>query len=344
MSLVNPAWLLLLFIPATCLLLEFRPSRSGIPLPTAKWLPNSARLQRGLILVNCLRASAWVLLILALAGPARPGEWVKSRQWAADIMVAFDLSGTMAAEDFPPNRLVAAKRILAQFVRRNADQRLGLVVYKARVLTLCPLTTDTDSVAAALESSGPHLISEDGTAIGDAIATCLNRFVDNHAPHKFIVLLTDGENNWGQISPLMAASIARQRGVRIMAVAVGNPSGAPVPIFNAGGEKRYVMNRDGSRFLTRVDEKLLQLLAALTHGVFFKAGDVAALEEAYRQIGNLTRSQGEHSRRRGWVDLSPLLLLGSVVLLAAEGLFRVCYWRVLSAAPRSGADRKALVA
>jgi len=194
-SFLHPLWLAGLVLPAVWFLLAVRPAPGGVPLPTFRFLPAAAKSPRRSIALLALRAIALALGIVALAGPRVQGEWKVDRRWGVDLVLALDLSGSMAAEDLAPNRLVAAKRVLADFVAKTGDQRLGLVVFKARALTICPLTTDTQVVAAALETVDSNTLAEDGTAIGDAVGTSLNRLADSKARTKRIVLLTDGENN-----------------------------------------------------------------------------------------------------------------------------------------------------
>ncbi|MBM3266797.1 MAG: VWA domain-containing protein [Candidatus Sericytochromatia bacterium] len=332
MHFAHPAILFGLALPALWLFLALRPERAGgLPLPTFRYLPGSAdRSRRGRILL-AMRAVALALLICALAGPRRPGEWIVDRRWGVDLMLALDLSGSMAAEDLAPNRYEAAKRVLADFVARVSDQRIGLVVFKARALTVSPLTTDAQVVSASVAGLDPDALAEDGTAIGDAVGTCLNRLAESKARHKIVVLLTDGENNSGQMSPLMAAAIARTRGVRIDTVAVGRSGGAPVPYVDAFGRKRYHQNRDGTVFMTRMDESTLARMAAWTGGNFFRATDTAALEATYARIARLTRSEVEQHRRRGVVDAAFLFLVPALLLLALELALALGPWRVLRA-------------
>lgn len=333
-------WLLLgLAFPAVWLVIALRAGSAGVPLPTFRFLPSGSRAGRRSAALLVMRALAMALVAVALAGPARQGEWTVDRRWGVDLVLALDLSGSMAAEDILPNRLEAAKRVLADFISRTGDQRLGLVVFKARSLTVCPLTTDTQVVAAALESVDPTTLSEDGTAIGDAIGTSLNRLADSKARIRRIVLLTDGENNSGSLSPLMAAAVARARGVRIDTIAAGRPGGAPVPYLDAFGRKRYHQNRDGSVFLTRMDEKTLQKMAQWTGGMYFRATDAAGLAAAYEQIARATRTEVERHRRRGLVDVGSWFLAPALALLFAEILLANGPWRVLRARPRG--DREA---
>lgn len=331
MTFAHPLWLLGLLLPAVWFLIALRAAPTGVPLPTFRFLPAATRSPRRSVALLAMRAMALALVIVALAGPRRHGEWTVDRRWGVDLVLALDLSGSMAAEDLAPNRLEAAKRVLAEFIAHTGDQRLGLVVFKARALTICPLTTDTPVVASALEGVDSNTMTEDGTAIGDAVGTSLNRLAESKARTKRIVLLTDGENNSGSVTPLMAAAVARSRGVRIDTIAAGRPGGAPVPYVDAFGRKRYHQNRDGSVFLTKMDEKTLQRMAQWTGGMYFRASDAAGLAAAYTHIAKATRTEVEQHRQRGLVDVAAWFLIPALALLVAELVLANGRWRVLRA-------------
>ncbi|MBI6546313.1 MAG: VWA domain-containing protein [Cyanobacteria bacterium NC_groundwater_1444_Ag_S-0.65um_54_12] len=332
MTFDQPLWLLLVVLPAGWLVLAFRPRARGLPLPTFELLADLGYRSRSAPLA-ILRATVLLLLILALARPQWVKEDLDKNKLAVDLLLALDISGSMAAEDLLPNRLEAAKRVLIDFVVRMSDQRIGLLVFKAYALTVCPLTGDTQVVATALKSIDTQTINEDGTAIGDAIGTGLNRLAKGGATSQLIVLLTDGENNSGTMSPLVAAQMARMRGVKITTIAVGKSKGAPVPLIDSFGFKRYVRNSDGSLFLTRVDETTLKQIAQLTDGLFFSAGDTVGLAAAYQQIASLTRSSVKNQRQPRSRDFTPGLWLGACCLLFLELLLAIGPCWVLSAQP-----------
>lgn len=330
MTIAHPLLLFLLPLPLVWAWFIVRKTRPGLPLPTLRLLvPNPRRDPRPASLV-WMRGIALVALLAALAGFQRPGAWVTDRQWAVDILLCLDLSGSMMAEDLMPNRMEAAKRVLGDFVAKMHDQRIGLVVFKARTLTIAPLTSDTSVVAAALKGVDTNTLPDDGTAIGDGLGTSLNRLADSKAHSRIIVLLTDGENNSGILDPTTAGAIAKSRGIKIDAIAVGSPAGAPVPYLDELGTKRYVQNRDGTPYLTKMDEGVLRRLAGVTGGLFFRASDVAGLEGAYAQIAKLTKTEVDRHRRREKQDLSPLFLVFSLFFLLLEGALANGPWRVLN--------------
>jgi len=266
-----------------------------------------------------LRLLALAVLIVALARPQGEGRWIEEKRYGIDIMLALDISGSMRAEDFQPaNRIEAAKHVLKEFIARNAENRIGLVAFAGRSLTLCPLTTDTRTVSDLVDRISFDTVDQDGTAIGDGIGNCLYRLEDRSAKSRIIVLLSDGENNSGYLQPLDAARMAASRRVRIYTVAVGKPGGAPIPLVDAFGRRFYVRNRDGSLFLPQIDEATLARIAQVTGGRYFRATDTPALESAYREIASLERSEMPVQRHRIPTDLSGAWIAFGLLLLASE--------------------------
>lgn len=274
----------------------------------------------------------WILvwLVMALAGPQLPGRWIEEKTYGIDILLALDLSGSMRAEDFQPqNRLGAAKGVLRDFIERHKGHRIGLVAFAGRALTISPLTTDTGMLLEALESLDFQTIKEDGTAIGDAIATCVNRLAEEGAKSRCIVLLTDGQNNSGMIDPRAAAGIAAKKAIKLYAIAAGKPGGAPVPYLDSFGHKQYLHTRDGALYLTKIDEGSLLSLAQIGRGAFFRAHDTQGLEEAYRQIDKLERSPLAAGRKRTEEDKRGIPLFLALLGLLIEGALAIGPWRIL---------------
>lgn len=341
MSLASPLWLLALgIIPILAWLLLTRTPR-GLPLSTFSLLePESGqRARRNRLLTVGLRLGAIACVILALARPQAPGRWIEQKQLGIDIMLALDVSGSMRAEDFQPeNRLAAAKRVLKDFVARNSSNRIGLVAFAGRSVTLCPLTTDIPVVVQAVDRIRFGVAGQDGTAIGDGIGNSLYRLEDRSAKSRVIVLLSDGENNSGYLQPLQAASMAKAKGVKIYTVAVGKPGGAPVPAVDRDGreirdpltnEKVFIRNRDGTLYVTAMDEAALERIATLTGGRYFRATDTAGLQAAYAEIAKLERTEIPTDRRRVPDDLYPWLLGLGLLLLATELSLTRGTWLVL---------------
>ncbi|HEY9899383.1 MAG TPA: VWA domain-containing protein [Pantanalinema sp.] len=324
MTLAQPIWLLCaLLIPLAIALLR-RKRPAGIPLSTFRLLADADKRPRRLGLVlAALRLSALALVVIALARPQGPGRWFEEKRYGIDMMLALDISGSMRAEDFQPaNRLEVAKRVLKDFVAKNAEHRLGLVAFAGRSLTLCPLTTDAQAVSQLVDRIGFDSVGQDGTAIGDGIGNSLYRLAENEGKSKVIVLMSDGENNSGYLQPLDAAAMAKARGVKVYTIAVGRPGGAPIPLTDSFGRKVYVRNRDGSLFLPKMDEQVLARIAEMTGGRYFRATDSRGLEAAYAAIAQLEKSELPAQRHRvpsenyfGWV-LAALFLVGVEVLLS----------------------------
>lgn len=314
MTFAQPAWLLALVLVPLLLWLQKRPKHQGIPLSTFRLLEADARRTPrwvGLALRG-LQLGVLACAVLALARPQGAGTWIEEKRFGIDLMLALDISGSMRAEDFQPaNRLEAAKRVLKEFVAKNAENRLGLVVFAGRSLTMCPLTTDTQVVSQVVDRVNFDSVGIDGTAIGDGIGNSLYRLEDRSAKSRVIVLLSDGANNSGYLQPMAAASMARARKVKVYTIAVGSLGGAPIPLVDAFGRKVYVRNRDGSLYLPKMDEGTLKNIAAATGGRFFRATDTRSLSEAYAEIAQLERSEIPVDRHR-----VPTELFGNFVALA----------------------------
>ncbi len=326
LTFVHPGYLVLVALPVVWGLFAWRQAHASLPLPTFEAaLAASGRADRSDRALVGLRILATVLITIAIADPQVAGRPEVDRRFGLDIMLALDISGSMAAQDLEPSRVDAAKRVLADFIARSHDDQVGLVVFKARALTLCPLTTETSVVASALSQVTLATLADDGTAIGDAIGTCLNRLAGDRHPggaaigqSQLIVLLTDGENNSGMLAPLQAAAIARSRNVRIDTVAVGKPGGAPVPYLDSLGQEEYVRNPDGSLYLAAVDDQALEEIARMTGGLFFRADDTSGLARAYRQIAHMARHEIDVHRKARRIDLAGGLLALALAALATE--------------------------
>lgn len=255
-----------------------------------------------------LRALAITLLIVALARPQSftSGENVYTE--GIDIAILLDISGSMLAEDFKPNRLDAAKDVIDDFVEGRTSDKIGLVVFASQSFTQCPLTIDYSVLQNLLGEIKSGMI-EDGTAIGTAIANGVNRLKDSDAKSKVIILLTDGVNNSGEIDPVTAAQIAATYGIRIYSVGVGSIGEAPYPFQTPFG-KRYQM------VPVEIDENVLIQVSEITDGQYFRATDNSKLREIYDKIDKLEKTRVEITSYRnakelfyGWAGLGLLLLV-----------------------------------
>ena len=261
-----------------------------------------------------LRAAVLFRLIVALARPQSfsTGENVYTE--GIDVAMLLDISGSMLAEDFKPNRLEAAKDVIDNFVKGRTSDKIGLVVFASQSFTQCPLTIDYSVLRNLLGEIKSGMI-EDGTAIGTAIANGVNRLKDSEAKSKVIILLTDGVNNSGEIDPLTAAQIAKSFGIRIYTVGVGTLGEAPYP-FNTPFGKRYQM------VPVEIDEEVLLQVAVTTEGQYFRATDNSKLAEIYEEIDKLEKTRVEITSYRNatelfynWAGIGLLLLVFELSLV-----------------------------
>ena len=236
-----------------------------------------------------LKSIALVLVILALARPQFGEGKDEIKRRGIDVFISLDVSGSMSAEDLKPDRITAARELTADFIKKITDHRVGMVIFAGRAMTLCPITVDYGIIVDQVTKIKVGDMPIDGTAIGDAIANCVYKFKDEKAKSKVIILLTDGENNSGTIDPLAAAKIARDRGIKIYTIGIGSAEGAPIPVIQ-GGQKYYLRNNDGSLVIPKIDEKLLQEIAYMTDGLYFRATDEKKLKEIYDVINKLEKS------------------------------------------------------
>lgn len=234
-----------------------------------------------------LRLAALAFLIIAIARPQSAEHNTKTNSEGIDIVLAVDVSGSMLARDFKPDRITAAKEVAAQFIARRYGDRIGLVVFAGESYTQSPLTTDQSSLQTLLARMRGGVI-EDGTAIGNGLATALNRLRESDAKSKVVILLTDGVNNRGQISPQTAADIAKELGVKVYTIGVGKNGEAPYPVFDDQGTLVQVVNMK-----VEIDEKVLRDIASKTGGEYFRATNKQALKAIYEQIDSMEKSKVE---------------------------------------------------
>lgn len=274
----------------------------------------SVRFSFGRFVTALLRSLVLALLVCALARPQTGTGEDKTTRHVLDIFVSLDVSGSMATLDFQPdNRLAAAKLEAKRFIEARSDDRIGLVIFAGQSFTQCPLTTDHKAILTLLEQIQLGTL-EDGTAIGLGLASAVNRLKDSEAKSKIAVLLTDGVNNAGEIDPLTAAQLAKQFGVRVYTIGVGKDGTSFLPVQDP---------MFGTRLLkveTQIDEKMLDTIARMTGGRYFRAQDARGLREIFREIDKLEKTEIEversiHYEERYFWFLWPalFLLLGELV-------------------------------
>ncbi|NDV64415.1 VWA domain-containing protein [Bacteroides sp. 224] len=256
-----------------------------------------------------LRLATLVMIILVLARPQSTDSWQSSEIEGIDIMLAIDVSTSMLAEDLKPNRLEAAKDVAAEFINGRPNDNIGIVLFAGETFTQCPLTTDHAVLLNLFQSIRTGLI-EDGTAVGMGVANAVSRLKDSKAKSKVIILLTDGTNNRGDISPLTAAEIAKNFGIRVYTIGVGTNGTAPYPYPTAMGVQ-YV------NVPVEIDEKALSEIANVTDGEYYRATSNSKLKEVYEQIDKLEKTRlnvKEFSKRQEEYRLFALIALLCVLL------------------------------
>lgn len=255
-----------------------------------------------------LRMMALGFLIIALARPQNFTAGQNVNAEGIDISMVLDISGSMLAEDFKPNRLEAAKNVIDNFVQGRTTDRIGLVIFSREAFTQCPLTIDYSVLRNLLRDIKTGMI-EDGTAIGNGIANGINRLKDSDAESKVLILLTDGVNNAGEVDPISAAEIASSFGIRIYTIGVGTRGEAPYPVQTPFGT-RYQM------VPVEIDEVILKKIAELTGGEYFRATNNRALQDIYTRIDKMEKTKIEITSFRNAQELfAPWLLAGFILLL-----------------------------
>lgn len=261
------------------------------------------------------------LLIVAIARPQSPNNWQDVSTEGIDIVISMDISTSMLAEDFKPNRLEAGKDVAAEFINDRPNDRIGLIVFSGRSFTQCPLTTDHESLLNLFHSIKSGMI-EDGTAIGEGLATAVNRLKESSAKSKVIILLTDGVNNVGVIDPYTAAEIAQAFNLRVYTVGIGTIGKAPYPFQTPFGTQ--YQNID-----VEIDEPLLKDIADQTGGKYFRATDKNKLRDIYKEIDQLEKTKTSiREFKRKDERYFPFLLAGAIVALL-EFLLKITFFRYI---------------
>ncbi|MBI4428117.1 MAG: VWA domain-containing protein [Ignavibacteriales bacterium] len=257
-----------------------------------------------------VRLFALAVLIVALAGPQSVSSRENVTTEGIDIVLVLDVSGSMLAEDFSPNRLDAAKQVATEFIEGRTNDRIGLVIFSGESFTQCPLTTDYLVLKNLLREVKNGMIV-DGTAIGLALANGVNRLKESKAKSKVMILLTDGVNNRGEIDPLTAGKIAVTYNVRVYTVGVGAQGQAPYPFKTPFGIRRQMVPVD-------LDEKTLTAIAEMTGGKYYRATDNRKLKAIYKEIDQLECTKIEVTAYKRYKDLFPTWLSVGLFLLVCE--------------------------
>ncbi len=311
-------YLLLLIIPAVIWYIrKEKKLNATIRVSTIKSLVNAGKSYKNYLrhLLFILRMFTVSLLIIVLARPQSMKNWEKNITEGIDIIITLDISGSMLARDFKPDRLEASKDVAIEFISGRTNDRIGLIVFSGESFTQCPLTTDHKVLTNLFKDIRSGMI-EDGTAIGVGLANAIKRLKDSDAISKVIILLTDGVNNQGSIDPITAAEIAKTFRIRTYTVGVGSMGTAPYPVQNPYTGNIYYQNMP-----VEIDEETLQDIADITGGKYFRATNNEKLRQIYEEIDKLEKSRidvKEYSRKQekylAFAIAAALLLLIEIIL------------------------------
>lgn len=319
--------LLLLLIPYLIWYLLYRkksePSMRMSDTFAYRYAPKSLRI-RIMWLPVVLRIITFVFVIIVLARPQTHRSWGDRSVEGIDIMLAMDVSTSMLAEDLKPNRIEAAKSVASEFISDRKDDNIGLTIFAGEAFTQCPMTTDHASLLNLLRNVrtdiAAKMLIKDGTAIGMGLANAVGRLKDSKTKSRVVILLTDGSNNMGDISPLTAAAIAQSLGIRVYTIAIGNNTVAPFPM-QVGGTVQYVNMR------TDVDIKTLKEIASTAGGHFYRATNTEELKKIYRDIDKLEKTKLEVRKFSKRSDIYQPFALVAMISLLLELLLRMTVLR-----------------
>ena len=266
-----------------------------------------------------LRCCIFTLVVIVLARPQTHSSWGSRTTEGIDIMLAMDVSTSMLAEDLRPNRMEAAKDVAAEFISGRPDDNIGLTIFAGESFTQCPMTTDHASLLNLLQNVRTDMAAtgliEDGTAIGMGLANAVSRLKESKNKSKVVILLTDGSNNRGDISPMTAAQIAKSLGIRVYTIGVGTNKVARYPMPVAGGVQ-YV------NIPVEIDEKTLGDIAAITDGNYYRATSNNELKQIYQDIDKLEKTKMKVRKFSKRYEAYQPFALAAVVLLLLEILLR----------------------
>jgi Ca-activated chloride channel family protein len=329
-SFVHP-WILLalLALPLLALLRGKIGGTPGILFSSAKLVMAVGKRRRsraGAVLASLIYG-AMACLIVAMARPQLGRTLERVQASGVDIMLVLDVSGSMIAEDYlvggqRMNRIDTVKRVTQEFIEARPNDRIGIIAFAGRPYLVSPLTLDHDWLIANLDRVRIGLV-EDGTAIGSALASAETRLKDRDAKTKLIVLLTDGANNAGKVLPLTAAEAAHALGIKVYTIGAGSSGPVPVPMKDPFGRTVY------QKMVFDFDEKLLDQIAKIGDGKYFRAADTSSMDKTFKEIDRLEKTKIEIEKSADYHDFFPLFMVGAVLLLGAEAFLSQTLWRRL---------------
>ncbi|MBM6993306.1 MAG: VWA domain-containing protein [Prevotella sp.] len=274
---------------------------------------------RLLSLPMLLRCLAFVMIVVCLARPQTRNSWDNKQVEGIDIMLAMDVSTSMLAEDLKPNRIEAAKDVASEFISGRPNDNIGLTIFAGESFTQCPLTTDHSSLLNLLQNVRTDIAArgliQDGTAVGMGLANAVSRLKGSKAKSKVVILLTDGSNNMGDISPLTAAQIARSLGIRVYTIGVGTNKVAPYPMPVAGGVQYVNMP-------VEIDTRTLSEISAMTEGNFYRATNNRELKQIYHDIDQLEKTKMNVTKFSKRYEAFQPFAIAAIVCLLLELLLR----------------------
>jgi len=314
MNWANPEWFLALwFLPLLAVLYIWRYYSRRTASITFSSLADFGNIRGNwrvwlLSMSPLLLITGLALVIIALARPQLENTIVERKAEGIDIMLVLDISTSMKAEDLKPNRFDAAKQVAIDFIDKRISDRIGLAIFARKSFTVVPPTLDYSLVKKMIDEVEMGVV-EDGTAIGMGLATGVNRLKDSAAESKVIILLTDGQNNAGEIDPVTAADLAASYEIKIYTIGAGTRGMAPYPVFDAVFGKRY------QNIAVDIDEDMLGDIAGKTGGEYFRATDTESLAAIYDRIDALERTEIDELIYTDFKDLYPRYMLPGIVLL-----------------------------
>ena len=319
-------WLLLLIVPLTAWhILKSVKSDPTLRMSTTQAFDNMPRSWKEWMrhVLFALQMLALACLIVILCRPQSSSSWTNTDVEGTDIVLSLDISTSMLAKDFKPNRLDAAKDVAVKFVQDRTSDNIGLVIFAAEAFTQVPMTNDIPTLVNYLRNVEIGML-DDGTAVGDGIATAINRIKDGKAKSKSIILLTDGTNNTGMIEPITAAKIAAKYGIKIYTIGVGTMGEALYPVgIGLGGQVEYSMQK------VQIDEKSLQQIADITDGKYFRATSKNVLNDVFSEIDKLEKTRMEIQRHNQMTDNYQPWALALLLLLVMAAIIRYTILRTI---------------
>ncbi|NPD92668.1 vWA domain-containing protein [Xylanibacter muris] len=271
-----------------------------------------------------LRLAVFTLVVIVMARPQTHNSWKTRTVEGIDIMLAMDVSTSMLAEDLKPNRIEAAKQVAAEFISGRPDDNIGLTIFAGEAFTQCPMTTDHSSLINLLQNVRTDIAArgliQDGTAIGMGLANAVSRLKSSKAKSKVVILLTDGSNNMGDISPMTAADIAKSLGIRVYTIGVGTNGTARYP-YPVGGSVQYI------NLPVEIDTKTLGDIASTTEGDFYRATNTSELHKIYKEIDKLEKSKLSVTKFSKRHEAYQPFAMAAAIALLLEILLRITVFR-----------------